>query len=66
VVFVALTMLVCLLLSAAVAAYVAYPARGRPLPSYLARLRVAPARGGSRRPRAGRSRLPGAYERARG
>ena len=32
-VFVVLTMLVCLLVSAGVALYVAYTARGRPLPS---------------------------------
>lgn len=31
-IFVLLTMLVCLLLSAAIALYVAYPARGRSLP----------------------------------
>lgn len=63
-VLVVLTLLVCLLLSAAIAVYVAYPSRGRPLPVPLTSLRAAPRLFAVRRPRAGRSRLPGTAETA--
>lgn len=56
---VVLTLLVCLLLSAAVAVYVAYPSRGRPLPAYLTWLLTAPRRA-ARRARPGR--LPASAE----
>jgi hypothetical protein len=64
--FLVVTMLVCLTLSAAVALYVAFPARGRPLPTALTSVRPAPRRGTTRRSVATRTRIRRSTQEVRG
>jgi hypothetical protein len=63
--FLVVTMLVCLTLSAAVALYVAFPARGRPLPTALTSGRPGLRRGATRRPAATRTRIRGSAQEVR-
>jgi hypothetical protein len=65
-VFVVITMLACLLLSAAVALFVAFPARGRALPAALTSVRPAPRRPAAQDAPAGRAAGRRPVQEARG